>query len=133
MTRQSDSFEAFLREELTHLVSRVVERIVDQVAERLTERLERAERPERAERSAPTPPLSPSPPPALPEPKANVLRRLRVMQAEGLSLQAIANRLNTEGVPTFSGKGRWQKGTISNLLAEAGNGETRQVSKPRQT
>ena len=40
------------------------------------------------------------------------------MQDEGLSLQAIANRLNKEGVPTLSGKGRWQKGTISNLLAQ---------------
>jgi hypothetical protein len=45
-------------------------------------------------------------------------RRLRVLEAEGLSLQTIANRLNTEGVPTFSGKGRWQKGTIVNLLAQ---------------
>jgi hypothetical protein len=33
-------------------------------------------------------------------------------------LQAIANQLNTEGVPTLSGKGRWQKGTIANLLKE---------------
>jgi hypothetical protein len=40
------------------------------------------------------------------------------MQAEGLSLQAIANRLNTEGVSTLSGKGRWQKGTIGFLLAQ---------------
>jgi hypothetical protein len=41
------------------------------------------------------------------------------MQAEGLSLQAMANQLNAEGVPTLSGKGRWQKGTIGNLLAQA--------------
>jgi len=40
------------------------------------------------------------------------------MQAEGLSLQKIADRLNADGVPTLSGKGRWQKGTIGNLLAE---------------
>jgi hypothetical protein len=40
------------------------------------------------------------------------------MQAEGLSLQAIANRLNHEGVPTLSGKGKWQKGTIGNLLVQ---------------
>jgi hypothetical protein len=25
---------------------------------------------------------------------------------------------NAEGVPTLSGKGRWQKGTIGNLLAQ---------------
>ena len=46
------------------------------------------------------------------EPKAAVLQRLQAMQAEGLSLQKIADRLNHEGVPTLSGKGRWQKGTI---------------------
>jgi hypothetical protein len=56
----------------------------------------------------------------MPDQKAAVLTRLRAMQAEGLSLQAIANRLNNEGVPTLSGKGRWQKGTIGNLLAQAG-------------
>jgi recombinase len=39
--------------------------------------------------------------------------------AEGLSLQAMANRLNAEGVPTLGRKGRWQKGTIGNLLAQA--------------
>jgi hypothetical protein len=54
-----------------------------------------------------------------------VLTRLRAMQAEGLSLQKIADRLNADGVPTLSGKGRWQKGTISNLLAEAEGRETR--------
>jgi hypothetical protein len=55
----------------------------------------------------------------MPEPKAALLNRLRAMQAEGLSLQAIANHLNKEGIPTLSGKGRWQKGTIGNLLAQA--------------
>jgi hypothetical protein len=50
--------------------------------------------------------------------KTAVLSRLRAMQAEGLSLQAIANQLNAEGVPTLSGKGHWQKGTIANLLKE---------------
>jgi Recombinase len=63
------------------------------------------------------------PAPAKPSPKAAVLQRLRALKAEGLSLQAMANRLNAEGVPTLSGKGRWQKGTISNLLTQGG--ETR--------
>jgi recombinase len=52
--------------------------------------------------------------------KAHLTQRLRALQAEGLSLQAMANRLNAEGVPTLSGKGRWQKGTIGNLLAQGG-------------
>ena len=50
--------------------------------------------------------------------KLSIVKMLRAMQAEGLSLQAIANRLNSDGVPTLSGKGRWQKGTIGNLLAQ---------------
>jgi hypothetical protein len=72
--------------------------------------LKRLKRSERVERSTPVP--------TLPTAKATLLHRLRAMQAEGLSLQAMANRLNAEGVSTLSGKGRWQKGTISNLLAQ---------------
>jgi hypothetical protein len=121
MERQSVYLEAFLREELSHLVARVAERVVDQVVERLAERFtsaverseraERLERPERPERSIP----------AMADPKAAVLQRLRALKAEGFSLQAMANRLNAEGVPTLSGKGRWQKGTIGNLLAQGEN------------
>ena len=44
--------------------------------------------------------------------------RYRIRQAEGRSLQTMANRLNEEGVPTLSGRGHWQKGTIANLLAQ---------------
>jgi Recombinase len=114
MERQSHYFDLFLKEELTHLVERVVERVVDQVVERLAASIERSER------SRPAPRLSPTAhKPAMPEPKAALLKQLRAMQAEGLSLQAIANRLNKEGVPTLSGKGRWQKGTIGNLLTQA--------------
>jgi hypothetical protein len=82
-----------------------LEHLVEQVLERL----------ERSERTEPS-----TPPPRLPAAKAAVLKRLWAMQAEGLSLQAIANRLNSDGVPTLSGKGRWQKGTIGNLLAQGG-------------
>jgi Recombinase len=121
MGRQSDYFEAFLREELSHLVNRIAERVVDQVVERLTERLERSVRSERAahtERSEPAASLPPSFQPMMSDPKAAVLQRLQALQAEGLSLQKIADRLNHEKVPTLSGKGRWQKGTIGNLLAQ---------------
>jgi excisionase family DNA binding protein len=51
--------------------------------------------------------------------KAALVARLQALQAEGLSHQAIAKRLNDDGVPTISGRGQWQKGTISNLLAQA--------------
>jgi hypothetical protein len=74
MERQSNYFDRFLKEELTHLVERVVERVVDQVVERLSERfsaspaihLERSEHPERSR-------------PAIAAPKASVLKQLRVM------------------------------------------------------
>jgi hypothetical protein len=49
--------------------------------------------------------------------KTAVLQRLRAMQEERLSLQAIAARLNKEGVPTLTGRGRWHKGTVGHLLA----------------
>ena len=105
------------------LVSRVVERVVEQVVERVTERLTMVlvERLERAERSA----RSDRSILATPAPKAAMVQRIRAMQGEGLSLQAIANQLNAEGVPTLSGRGRWQKGTVANLLAQKGGGSYR--------
>jgi hypothetical protein len=48
-----------------------------------------------------------------------LVQRIRAMKAEGLSTQTIANRLNAEGVPTLSGRGAWQKGTVGNLLTQA--------------
>jgi excisionase family DNA binding protein len=51
--------------------------------------------------------------------KAAVLARLQALKVRGLSTQAMATQLNREGVPTLSGRGTWQKGTIANLLAEA--------------
>jgi hypothetical protein len=112
MARQSDYIEAFVRQELSHLVERVVEQVMERLAERVSPsaliHAERSERAERLERSTP----------AIASSKAAVLQRLRAMRAEGLSLQAMADRFNHEGVPTLSGKGRWQKGTIGNLLAQ---------------
>ena len=92
--RQSAYLDAFLRDELTHLVNRLLEGVVDQVAERVSERLARSERPERS--MAPALPSTadatkPQNRPAMPEPKTALLQRLRTMQAEGLSLQAIAD------------------------------------------
>lgn len=57
-------------------------------------------------------------PAAISKQKVALLQRLRAMQAEGLSLQAIATRLNEDGVPTLSGTGRWQKGTVGKLLVQ---------------
>src|SRR5262249_30413798 len=55
-----------------------------------------------------------------PTSKAEVLRRIRELKTEGFSLKAIADRLNADGVPTISGRWKWQKGTIGNLLAGKG-------------
>jgi excisionase family DNA binding protein len=51
--------------------------------------------------------------------KASLVARIRTLHGQGLSAQAIANRLNIEGVPTISGRGQWQRGTVANLLAQA--------------
>jgi hypothetical protein len=48
--------------------------------------------------------------------KAAVRARLRQMRSEGKSLEKMARELNAEGVPTLSGEGRWQKGTLHKLL-----------------
>ena len=74
---------------------------------------------------APAPPANRTPtrstPSAVETPqarKAALVARLQALHAEGLSSQAIADRLNAEGVPTLSGRGQWQRGTVANLLAE---------------
>jgi excisionase family DNA binding protein len=104
------------------VIGRAIDRVVDQVVERLAARLEPMERSERSKLVPDLPPQAHTS--AIPTrahvDKAEVLKRIQEMKAAGLSLQAIGNRLNTEGVPTLSGKGRWQKGTIGNLLAQAG-------------
>jgi hypothetical protein len=115
MARQSDYFEAFLRDELDHIVNRVVERVVEQMVERLIERFERSERPERSEHSERSTVL-----PAIASPsKAELVTWLRTLRGSGMSLQNIANELDARGIPTLSGKGRWQKGTVGHLLASA--------------
>lgn len=65
--------------------------------------------------AAPGPPVSPHA--STLADKAAVLAQLDAWKAAGVSLQTMADRLNTSEVPTFSGKGSWKKGTIGNLLA----------------
>jgi excisionase family DNA binding protein len=65
--------------------------------------------------AAPPPPMADGPL----ERRATLVRRVQALHKQGLTLRAIAQRLNDEGVPTISGKGRWQQGTIGNLLAQA--------------
>lgn len=64
---------------------------------------------------APAPPVMPVSPLS---DKAAVLAQLDAWKAAGLSLQAMADRLDAAHVPTFRGKLGWSKGTIGNLLAK---------------
>jgi len=48
--------------------------------------------------------------------KAAVIARIHQMRGSGISLAKIAGQLQAEGVPTFSSKGQWQKGTVDKLL-----------------
>ena len=41
---------------------------------------------------------------------------------EGLTYQAIADRFTEQGTPTTSGRGSWNKGSISNLLKKWAGG-----------
>ena len=75
--------------------------------------------------ATPTPPANgTSSPPALsaetPQArKQQLVARLQALQAQGLSTHATARQLNHEGVPTISGRGSWQGGTVAKLLAHA--------------
>jgi hypothetical protein len=55
-----------------------------------------------------------TPPEPPPDP---VLAQIRRWQDEGMTLRAIAARLNAEGVPTRSGQGKWYQSNLSRLLA----------------
>lgn len=48
----------------------------------------------------------------------NLIRQLRI--GEGLSHERIADYLDRQKVPTLSGRGRWQQGTIGRLLKKWG-------------
>jgi hypothetical protein len=45
-----------------------------------------------------------------------IVEQVQAWYADGLSLTAIAARLNRENVPTLSGSGQWRHGTIKRLL-----------------
>lgn len=113
---RSERLTPELRKQLTEIVEHAVKQEIGQPEERLERSLTQALR--QALSQAPVGPAPAVPYAKASGAKAEVLTRLRMLQAEGLSLQAIANHLNNEGVPTLSGKGHWQKGTIGNLLAQ---------------
>ncbi len=48
--------------------------------------------------------------------KDKMIEILKKLKSDGLSYRAIADRLTVDGIPTFSGRGKWHKGTVKNLL-----------------
>lgn len=52
--------------------------------------------------------------------RPDALNLVLELHREGLGSRAIARRLNEAMMPTISGKGRWAKGIVRKLLAEAG-------------
>jgi hypothetical protein len=48
--------------------------------------------------------------------KEDVVKKIKALKAEGLAFKAIADRLNEEGIPTISGKGKWYGSSVA--LAE---------------
>ena len=51
------------------------------------------------------------------EGEAEVYRQIMSWAIEGLGARAIANRLTRQGIPTMSGKGRWQMTTIKSIVS----------------
>jgi hypothetical protein len=92
------------------------ERSIEHALERVVERLLERRTHEAVPAISVRPLVRSTEPSTKAESKAAILQRLHALQAEGLTLQAMAERLNADGVPTLSGKGRWQKGTIANLF-----------------
>lgn len=47
----------------------------------------------------------------------DLAERVRSMRSGGMTLQAIADTLNAEGVPTATGQGIWKTGTVHHLIS----------------
>jgi hypothetical protein len=68
---------------------------------------------------------APEPSPGLASPATPqdpLLAQILRWQDEGLSLRAIAAKLNAEGVPTRSGQGKWYQSNLSRELRRVGRG-----------
>jgi recombinase len=48
--------------------------------------------------------------------RETILAQIHTWRQDGRSYEAIARQLNADGIPTFSGKGTWSKGTIQKQL-----------------
>jgi hypothetical protein len=48
-----------------------------------------------------------------------VLKKVEALKAQGMTLRAIAQSLNTDRVPTLSGRGEWYASTLSRFLSKS--------------
>ena len=51
--------------------------------------------------------------------RRKVYRKIAALREKGMTLKQISDYLNENQIPTFSGRGFWQKGLISRHLKEA--------------
>ncbi len=49
----------------------------------------------------------------------NILQKMIELRNQGMTFQAIADKLNADSIPTFSGKGKWDKRTIQRKLEQS--------------
>jgi DNA invertase Pin-like site-specific DNA recombinase len=69
-------------------------------------------------------------------------QRILMLRAEGMTLDAIADRLNREGVPTRSGRGQWRRSSVQaavgdrltrrQLSAQRSNGQNGDGNQPSE-
>jgi len=71
--------------------------------------------------ACPTPPLE--------APRDPVLAQIQRWQQEGMTLRAIAAKLNAEGVPTRSGQGKWYQSNLSRLLTRTAKRQAPQAAR----
>jgi excisionase family DNA binding protein len=120
MTRLEERIEQAIARAVEQVVEQVTARISSEIQERLAslERAEHVRRPAHEERlRRPERTRHPSRlARADNNPKAALIARMRALKEQGLTWQMIADQLNVERVPTLSGKGKWQRGTVWRLL-----------------
>jgi hypothetical protein len=84
---------------------------LEHLMEQVLERLERSQDPALAQGLAQLAPEIRTEAPALT--REDIIARIRhARDVEGKSYPQIAEELNEAGIPTFSGRGRWQKGNV---------------------
>jgi peptidoglycan hydrolase-like protein with peptidoglycan-binding domain len=59
-----------------------------------------------------------------------VAARMRRMRESGMSLRAIADQLNTEGVPTLRGGAQWRASTVQSMLRDRSSGAASTPTDP---